>query len=269
MTSRFIRFGWYLIFILTMGAGHVHAELRVMTDLEHSTCLQYEPVNIMVFLLNETHKTIMVGANTNNGVAELSFVVEHQTDVWLKKKARIRLRPIPIKPGEERSFVIALTDWYAIEREGEYRIQAKIKVGKKLYASPMVQLTVVPGIELTKSSKLVPGSDDALRSYRVLYWKRGLYEFAFLRVDEIPSRLNYGVFELGKIVRFSAPVLETTLEGDVTVRHQSAPDCFIRTQFKSEVEGVRFVDQTYEREDGSPYRTSQSRLRMKLPKQKK
>ena len=67
MTSRFIRFGWYLIFILTMGAGHVHAELRVMTDLEHSTCLQYEPVNIMVFLLNETHKTIMVGANTNNG----------------------------------------------------------------------------------------------------------------------------------------------------------------------------------------------------------
>ncbi|MBL7115723.1 MAG: hypothetical protein ISS35_08140, partial [Kiritimatiellae bacterium] len=113
----------------------------------------------------------------------------------------------------------------------------------------------------------VPGSDDARRTYRVLYWKRGLYEFAFLRVDEVPSKFNYGVFELGKIVRSSVPQLETTLQGDVTVRHQCAADCYIRTQFKSEMEGVRFVDQKYEKEDGSPYRTTQRRLRMNFPNQ--
>jgi hypothetical protein len=75
----------------------------------------------------------------------------------------------------------------------------------------------------------------------------------FLTIVESASGMSYGVFDLGLLVRVSAPTVMVEGSDRVKVNHQSGPDRYTKTVFESRLDSVRFIDQTYHLANGDPY----------------
>ena len=75
-------------------------------------------------------------------------------------------------------------------------------------------------------------------------------------MNEEASQLNYGVFQLGPIVRIFKPVVEADRFGNIHIIQQSGDDCYLHSFFRSTRDGVRFLDHNYRRRNGEPYRSS-------------
>jgi hypothetical protein len=72
-------------------------------------------------------------------------------------------------------------------------------------------------------------------------------------VDEDEGKTSYGVFPLGGLIRVAKPTIEVDRKGNIRVVHQLNRDCFIRSEFESNQDGVFFLDQSYLGVDGKPY----------------
>jgi hypothetical protein len=238
-----------------LSGSQAGAQVRTLLKLEHSAYLQFETVNAYVSIFNDSDQPLCLGASASNVFSELTFVVERHRDEWMDaQRPGPILSGIVLDPGEQRDVVIDLSRWYNVSDMGSYHVSAIVRSkGRVVSSSPMVMLNIVRGIELINVERNVPGNDTQVRAYSLRYWNRNRSEYAFLSIDERPSGQNHGLFQLGKIVRYTAPTITVDRGGLVTVRHQCAVDAFIRTTFKSDPDGVRFVDQRYEKEDGTLY----------------
>lgn len=261
---------WMVAAVLAMLAalpGRSAAQVRLLLRFEHNTYLQFESTEAYVSIYNDTDRALCIGDGSSNLFSELSFLVEQRRDDWLPKRSVGPLVDgLILEPGEQRDVVVDLTRGYDLTAMGRYLVRAILRdKGRVVAVSPQVSLDVVRGLELESVQRAVPGAFDQIRTYSVRYWRRNRFEYAFLSVDEEATASNYGVFQLGKIVRTEKPVVTVERDGKVTVRHLCAPDCYIRTVFMSEEEGVRFVDQQYEAPDGTPYPNGPVRRHLPIP----
>ena len=242
------------------------AEIRVMVRFEHSDFLVNEDVHALVALYNGQDVPLRICGEKDKGCAQLTFLIEPTANEWLKKHRKGPIiKGIDIDPGRDREMVVELTRWYNLATEGRYMVRAVLHKDGKMITSPKTVVEIVPGIELKKTSRSVAGYDELIRTYSLRYWKRGRLEVLFLSIDEEPTGINYGVFELGPLLRVQAPSLSVSRKGRVEIRHQRSADCFVRTKLQSGRHRVEFVDQRFELPSGEPYPNVKSRLAVPLP----
>lgn len=256
-----------LVAMLAWAAPQAQAQVRLLLRFEHASYLQFETVNAYVSIYNDADQPLCIGNGSSNLFSELSFMIGQQRDDWLdKRKAGAVLEGLVLEPGEQRDVAIDISRPYDLSAMGRYQVQAILRdKGAVTAVSPQESVEIVRGIEIERVERAVPGFPDRLRTYSVRYWRRNRFEYAFLSVDEDPGRVNYGVYQLGKIVRTERPTILVERDGKVTVRHLCAPDSVIRTVFMSEEDGMRFVDQRYENLDGTPFPEGATRRRLPLP----
>lgn len=239
-----------------------HAQIRLALELEQSSCLQYEPIHAIVSVRNETDDAILIGDPKKPGYLALEFEIQQRKHHALPKRKTIPVvKDILIEAGETRKLAVELTRWYSATDMGRYLVRAYIRKDGPLVYSRMAMVDVVRGFELASATQRLSGYEAVYRTYSLRYWRRGRHEYLFLSVDEKPSGCNYGVFQLGRIIRFEKPTVTVSRDGKVEIRHQSGPDCYIRTKFDSRRDGMRFVDQSYELADGTPYPYLRPRVR--------
>lgn len=251
MIHRIVTASIGLLLALTVS---VPADVRLHLELEQSSCLQFEGVLGVVTVRNDTDSPLLIGDASRPGRVALEFDVTREGDDIVPKG-----RPTPIvdnviiKPDETRRLAVDVSRWYNMNRMGRYIVRAVLRKGHRMTHSQRQMIDIVRGLEIASKTRRVPGYADLSRTYSLRYWKRGRHEYVFLVVNEEPSGLNYGVFQLGRIIRVSKPALSVDRKGKVEIRHQCGPDCYIRTVFKSKRDGVHFIDQRYELPNGAPY----------------
>ena len=229
--------------------------LKISVLMEHRSVLQYEPVNVFVTIRNESEKVLYI----EGGLAgeETGFHVHAKkvgSDEWREKLAAgSPVRSLWIGPDEEETVLIELSRWYDLREIGRYLVSVSVDFEGVTYWSGQASIEVVPGLELAKAVRSVPGYPERVRTFSLRYWTRERREDLFLSVTETPGDLNCGVFCLGPVVRVRPPTVEVDRQGLVHVTHQVGDDCYSHTFFASERDGVRFVEQSFRRANGEPY----------------
>jgi hypothetical protein len=246
--------GLFMLLALLWGPLGADGELRVKLRLEYTSYLQFEPVNAYVTIENDSDYELVMGKNEKDGNSRIEFLVERDKDrVAPRTEKRAIVTNFKIKRAETYEVLRDVTTWYDMTTMGRYTIRAVVYLnGQPLMSSPAI-VDIVSGIEVASKTRAVPGYEDLVRTYSLRYWSRGGVEYLFLSVDEESTKLNYGIIELGPVVRVSKPVVDVDKNGNVIVVHQSSRDRYTRTVFKSTRSGVEFVDQKYLLENGASY----------------
>lgn len=249
---------WSLAVLAICHAGVVFGidDVQILINLKHSSYLRFEPLLVDVQITNMGEVPLSLGTTDWRNSWVLDF------EVWEAEekipKRRLTRRPClsdqTLAVEETRSFIIDLTEFYNMFTEGNYRFRCVLKSAESRLMSRIIAVDVVRGIELKKVERSLPGYAGMPRVYSLRYWRRGGRDRLFLVVDAPSERMNYGVFDLGQLLRIENPAIEVTRDGDVTVRHMSGNDVFVVSKLRSERDGVSMTDQRYFRRDGRPHR---------------
>lgn len=230
------------------------AQLRVSLRLEHDSFLQFEPLLAFVSIYNDSDTPFVLDEDAKDNNAHVRFGIEKKRDEpVLRINKQPMVRKLQVMTDEEQEIFADLSLWYDVGSVGRYVVRAEVDWNGKTFRSNEIMIDIVRGIEIRSVSRNVPGHPELMCKYSLRYWARGNSEYLFLRVDEEDSGTNYGVFQLGRVIRVFKPVIEVDRSGNVKVIHQSGRDCYTRSMFKSSRTSVRFVDQTYHLPNGDPY----------------
>ncbi len=117
---------------------------------------------------------------------------------------------------------------YDLRGTGPYTVRARLDWKNKSYISSTRYLDIVPGLELNRLITDGPGG-VSLRcfSLRSLYRERRTH--LFVRIEDKDNGICYGLYDLGKLLRVGKPEIGLNGDGNVEIRHQSAPEQFTRT----------------------------------------
>jgi hypothetical protein len=231
------------------------AQINVGLRVEYASVLLYENMNVFVTIQNRTGETIVFNPDGGSNI-DVRFLITRETDPD-RRVPRSNSRPlvsaILAREGETHESMVDLAHAYGMGGEGRYTVAAEVEWRGRLYRSTEVMVDVVRGMELELKDAALRGYEDLIRRYSLRYWHRDRYEHLFLTVEEPDSGDNLGVYDLGCLVRVFKPALVVDPSGDVLVVHQSGPQRYTRTAFRSTRGGFYFVDQVYLREDGTAW----------------
>jgi len=247
-----------MVCLLAIPGSMARAEgLQLKLRLEHSVTLQYEPIAAFVTIVNDTARPFVISEAGQESAAVLELVIRREVNGEEEEVARLKeallVEKVYISSDQKEEVMIEMSNFYDMREEGRYLVSVKVVWNGKTYWSERTVISVVAGLELASVSKSVPGYPDRVRTYSLKYWARESKEFLFLMVEEEPSKLVYGVFQLGPLVRVFKPFVEVDRAGNVRTVHQAGNDCYVHTFFKSDRDKVRFLDHTYRRANGDPY----------------
>lgn len=233
--------------ILLLGAvvipalGPAMAQLAVGLELDAVSFVQFERVPAKVYVKNNTSEIFVLGGRGKT--LSLDFEIY---DVGKNPCARTTkgglVKDVLLMPGETASMEVDLGKHFGLQQLGQYSVRVRVIDGDRAYPSSIREIDVVPGIEIVTMERSVPGQSKNVRVFSLRYWGRDSQEHLFLRVTDRDETLCYGVFSLGRVIRFSVPTLSVDVDGNITVEHQLDRDVFVRSRFRSRPDGVVFVD---------------------------
>ena len=239
------------------------SSLGLAMKFEHTSLLQYEPVHAVVAVKNTTALPFEIGPADELSDTRLEIVVSNVSgrDV-LRTDDNPPVKRLRIGGGQTREVMLDISKQFDLSRAGRYLCSVRVTWRGRVYESRDRMFEVVDGIVLVRKSAALETDPTISRTYTLRYWPRERGEYIFLRVDGEEGGYNYGVFELGPLIRVHAPTLEILPFGKLEVRHQSGIDRFSRSQFRVLHDQVFFLDQSYEQRDGGAYpKRSSSRLK--------
>lgn len=244
---------WGILALAGLTAFSAHAQVDVSLTVPHQSYLQFEGILVTVTVWNKTDQFLKLGDSAQDD-ASIRLNVRNARNEELEPSDDECVMPsVMISPGGKREVIVDVSMRFPMATEGRYMISAVLTRGDVTRESKSSLVDVVPGLELGSQSLAVPG--DAPRSYRysMRYWSRGGAEYMFLRVDELATGVNYGVFKLGKLVRVTKPTLTVSAAGDVRVIHQSGPLAYTHSLLRASKDGVEYVSQSLHLKNGDPY----------------
>jgi hypothetical protein len=248
------KLGGLLVLGLLAWPGGAHADLQLKLELEHRKLMRFEPIHAFVTIENDSGVDFAIEGDKEDANARLQFVIEIRPDEPVARHNPGPLvRAVRIKSGEKQRILVDLSRFYSLGTMRGYLVKAVVDWNGRSYASEIMRFSVENGIPQTAITRSLPGRADLARKYSLRYLAREKNERLFLCVDEEGTGVNYGTFDLGRLLRVTTPELAVDWAGNVRVVHQSSRDCHTWSQFKSAEDGVTFVDQSYHLADGSPY----------------
>jgi hypothetical protein len=233
-------------------ARPVEAQIRIGLKVEHETVLQYETVRVFITIYNDSKQTLVIDKEYGDFVLEPFLFNMAKEPVELLNKRPI-CKELRIRAGAKETVMVDISNWYNFSRIGGYDLEIFGLWKDVKFKSNRVHINVVSGFELASFDKNLSGYTAKIRHYSLRYWKRGNAEHLFLRIDEPENKMNYGVYDLGKIIRFFKPILKVDADDNIKVIHQIGFDCYKKTLFSSTPDSVTFVDQSYHLDSGAPY----------------
>lgn len=245
--------GFATLLCVALGVGEAPAQFSAGFDLEFTTLLQGEPVRARITLTNDTVDSVVVGRNVEGGQrVDMEFRITRKDEDSPRRLASEPLvAGLELDPGEGMTFDTDLTSLYDLFPAGQYRVSLIWTAdGRTMEAAARI-VEIVGGIELKRVKREVPGAGP--RSYSLRYWSRNNRESLFLRAESADGRVQYGVFELGELVRVYEPTLSIDRHGTLVVTHQVGAEQFRRTEFKSTARGVQFIKWSDMGESGEPF----------------
>ncbi len=227
-------------------AADCFGDLEMRLRVENSMVMQFEKVLAFIEVTNQGSEAFLIRADDPDVNSRLLFEAEHGLHRAPQRRTDEPLiNACLILPGESQELMAEVTQVYDLSTMGGYDIWAAIDWNGVRYFSNREHIDVVSGLPISETVRSVPGVPGSQRRYKLRYLTRESRERLFLVVEDFRTALNYGVFELGTLMRVHSPRITIGPEGNVRVVHQSAPGVFTTSVLTSLDDGVRFVDQSY------------------------
>jgi hypothetical protein len=136
-----------------------------------------------------------------------------------------------------------ITRFFPVRDPGRYLVRlVTVHDGTRYESSPRA-FDVVTGLELAKVAQVFPGQPPLQRKMRLVYWVRNQMEELFLEVKDEPATRFWRTYSLGPVLRTTAPTVDISPDGMLSIVHRVTPDVFVKTQIKSEETAVTFLGQ--------------------------
>jgi hypothetical protein len=244
----------YLFCILLCAAGLVQrsavGEIELELSTDHTKYIEFEPVVAFLTLENVSDRAFLIRSDDATLDTRVDFHLEVASrNAGGREKAASVLNSCLILGGEKQAFMVDLSTHYQLGRSGRYTLWATAHWNGETFESAPIHIRVVTGLPMASRERTVPGVGGRdRRRFSLRYLDRDESESIFLIADDLEEGQNYGVFDLGKLVRFHKPSIDVTPSGRITVYHQSSPTFFTKSVLQSDPKGLRLLDQQYESE---------------------
>jgi len=223
----------------TVAAQSLEAEAR----MAQGAFVLYEPLTLNLTLVNQGGSPFIVDDYGEHQRNSFLIHLKGQEDGYLTPRRKHPFGSAMVMPGESQVLEANLMDVFPITKPGRYHVQVIVTRGEEVLATRLQMFDIVSGIEIGSVSRPLPEYDTVFRKYTLLYWPRNQVEVLFLRIDETPPGRCVGLVQLGNVVRFTPPRIEFAEDGaSLTVLHQSSRDLFIRTNVKTDRDGIEITD---------------------------
>lgn len=221
-------------------------DVEIGLNLDNASILQFERVKANVIIRNVSAFPLVFGKKNSKENTQLTFIIERDGYDVLPLTEELAASGVSVDPGQTREITVDLSSKYDLTEGGRYLISAVIQIGDNAFSSRKKMLDVVTGIKLMSKTGVVPGAPDKVREYTLRYWNRNEGSCLFLCADDPASKINYGVFSLGPLLRVKEPVLDVDNQsGIVVIVHQSQSGRYTRSVFRADKDRMMFVDQSY------------------------
>lgn len=203
-----------LLLAATFGGISLEAQIGMHISVNRSSYMQYEPVFAKITLRNDTGKALLFGKSPQlQGF--LMLEIRSGTKLAPKRKGKeISVDGLVLGPGEIRSLIIPVNEYYDIDRLGTYEIHAYVAHAmlKKEYRSPAVFFRVEYGGVIWKQTVGVPDlyskvrSQSEERTYEIRSMAEGRRRLYYLVVSD--DKHVYGVVRIGHQVGYEKIQIE-------------------------------------------------------------
>lgn len=217
--------------VVLLAAGAARGQVDIRWLPAHHRVVLMGPMEAHLRITNLTGDELALGPGGNAG---LSFILDDTNGGMVRGNGReLVRRPVRIPNGGTGEVTVDLSDVYHIERAQSYMAAPVLDIEGDRFAGERQALEVQPGLEIArKTTGLAARGTDREATLRLIHRDRS--DYVFFRLDAPSAGQCLGVYELGSVIRFVPPVIETDTEGDFHVLHQSAPDRFVHSVFTAD-----------------------------------
>jgi len=214
--------------LLAAGAGTVHGQVDIQWVPEHNRVVLMGPMVAHLRIGNLTGGDLSLGPGGNAG---LSFILDDTHGGTVRSNGRdLVRRPVRIPNGGTAEVTVDISDAYPVERAQSYMVSPVLDIEGERFAGNRQSFEVQSGLEIAQRTTGLAGrGTDRKATLRLIHRDRS--DYVFFRLDAPSAGQCLGVYELGTVIRFVPPLIETDAEGDFHVLHQSAPDRFVHSVF--------------------------------------
>lgn len=229
------------------------AQVRVSLEPEHNSAILHEVIVLKLTISNDTDIPLVFSKTYSTSSLRLR-IRKSSANPSLGDICNLE-RELVVMPGKSKTELIEAGELYDFKQPGSYRLRAEVDYGDVRFKSREKIIDVVPGVEIARAIRPLPGYVDTGITYTLRYWTRNRTEYLFLCAEDRMRSVWYGTFQLGQIVRFRDPEFTFDSNKVLHIMHQSGRARLTKSTFHVSESGINFVAQTHWLPDGRPYPT--------------
>lgn len=193
-----------LFVLLIFSFPLLYGQIGMGIQVNRRSFMQYEPVYVKVTMRNDTGRPLLFGKSPRlQGFLMFELRSNGNKLVPKRKNKEISIDGLVLGPGEIRSVIIPVNEYYDIDRLGTYEIHAYIahSMLKKEYKSPNTFFRVEYGASIWKKTVGVPDiyskvkQQSEERTYEIRTMAEGRRRHYYLVVSD--DKNIYGVVRIG------------------------------------------------------------------------
>ena len=235
--KRIVMGSWMAAVWVTGGVAN--AQLEVSWQLVHNRSVLMEPVFAVVRIAKYYGQDLDL---TPLGNACLKFTVEDQPTSTVAETGRpLVSQAVMIPNGDTRDVEVNLLTSYRMLKSQTYMLAPYVEFAGQRFPAQRQALEIQPGLELLKRTYGIPSTGEA-RAVSLRTIMRDGSDKIFFRIDNPANGYCFGVYELGRLIRFQPPALEKDADDAFHALHQCAPDRYTLSIFTADGAPVK---QTY------------------------
>lgn len=201
-----------------------------------------EPVEFELRLRNNTGGILRFGGD--DATAVLSVRIESDPGRLIPPlRDTAFLSGAVIMPLETKTMRLNLGPAYYLRAGGIYRVVFTVSWGGRKFTAAPVFIDVRGGAVLQSIKTGLPLQKGATRLYTLKYLQKDKGEALYLLIEDDDNKISYGVFNLGRMVRFYQPELKVDESGNAHVLFQTPDGVYIHTAFTAT--GIRLFSRPY------------------------
>jgi len=234
---------WAFLAAALLAAGDAAAQqIEVSLTLAYTVFVVGEPVLVELGVVNATPDLLDIGGPQSRDAVLVEITKGDRYSELEAFNPAPLVDAVRLKPGQRFQHKVELDKWFPLIKEGKYVARAVIVHDGVRYESSKKSFDVVPGLPVKDAVQMFVKRRESKRLFKLVSWSRNQSERLFLRMEDDPDGKVWDSIDLGPLLRLTAPKLDISPEGEVTVVHRATQDAFIRTVLWSLPDSVEVVE---------------------------
>lgn len=224
---------FFLAAVMISAGSVLYGQLGMSIKLNRHSYMQFEPVYAKITFRNDTGKALLFGKSPRlQGFLMLEIIGVDRKIIPKRKNKEISIDGLVLRPGEIRSIIIPVHEYYQIDETDNYKIHAYVAHAmlKKEYKTPDVFFQVEHGAVIWKKTVGIPDlysnvrrySDERTYEIRTIHENRRKHYYLVVSDD----KRVYGVVRIGHQMGYEKLQIEVDMLSRIHILVPLTPRIF-------------------------------------------